>query len=237
MAISPLPAAKHLCQKSGWTLCNLDLQKMIYMAQMFHLGKHDQPLVKGRFVACDYGPIHPVVYKRLRMFGSKPIKNIFRGIEPVEEQACSITLDVAYDALSDRRPSSLVAMTHDDNGAWARNYRAGRCAVIPNAHILAEYRMKRQRSAEAGAADDAPSNDAPEKPDTSVDAVNAAARARAGMPEDWVPYVWEWISGGLLLTGCRTRPEASGSGYRFLMDEDNKRVILSDAEINALRSA
>jgi uncharacterized phage-associated protein len=51
MAVSVASAAKRLCEKTGWTLSNLELQKILYIAHMFHLGETGQPLVPGHFEA------------------------------------------------------------------------------------------------------------------------------------------------------------------------------------------
>ena len=77
MPIPVLAAAKWLCQHSGWTLTNLRLQKLLYLAHMFHLGMTDKGLVDGHFEAWELGPVHPKVYREVRKFGSSPIKPPF----------------------------------------------------------------------------------------------------------------------------------------------------------------
>ena len=60
MAVSALSAGKRLGKHSGWTLSNLAMQKLLYIAHMYHLGMYDAtPLVTGHFEAWDYGPVHP----------------------------------------------------------------------------------------------------------------------------------------------------------------------------------
>mgnify|MGYP006283548483 CR=1 FL=1 len=77
MTVSVLSAAKRLAARSGWTLSNLELQKILYLAHMVHLGRTDgAPLVHGLFEAWDYGPVHPDLYHRVKIFGSSPVKNI-----------------------------------------------------------------------------------------------------------------------------------------------------------------
>jgi len=45
-----------------------------------------------------------------------------------------------------RRASELVAMTHSENGAWAKHYVPGvRSKVIPDADIIAEYSARTNR--------------------------------------------------------------------------------------------
>ena len=56
MAISVLEAAKHIGARSHWSLSNLKMQKLLYIAHMFHLGIYNKPLVCEFFEAWDYGP-------------------------------------------------------------------------------------------------------------------------------------------------------------------------------------
>ena len=59
MAASILAVAKRLCERSGWSLTNLALQKLCYIAHMIHLSMHDgKPMVSGHFEAWDFGPVH-----------------------------------------------------------------------------------------------------------------------------------------------------------------------------------
>ena len=44
MTISAFAAAREVCQATGWATSNLALQKILYIAQMMHLGEQDQLL-------------------------------------------------------------------------------------------------------------------------------------------------------------------------------------------------
>lgn len=140
MTVPALAAAKRLCEQSGWSISNLELQKILYIAHMFYLGKHGAPLVLGHFEAWDYGPVHPTVYHKAKIFGSEPVENIFHAVGSIAESEVVATLDEAVKVLSDHRPGRLVAITHWDRGAWAKHYLPGeRGCVIPNEDILREY--------------------------------------------------------------------------------------------------
>lgn len=141
MAVSPLAAAKRMCERSEWSLSNLELQKLLYIAHMFHLGEKGAPLIAGHFEAWDYGPVQPTVYHRLKVYGSSPVQNIFHSIGGVPDSPARVTLDDAVDKLGHESPGRLVAITHWEDGAWASFYEPGRRnVVIPNEAILKEYR-------------------------------------------------------------------------------------------------
>ncbi|MEJ6849532.1 type II toxin-antitoxin system antitoxin SocA domain-containing protein [Sinorhizobium fredii] len=142
MTVPVLSAAKRLSSRSGWTLSNLELQKILYLAHMFYLGRNNgQPLIPGHFEAWEYGPVHPDLYHRVKVFGSDPVQNIFHGYRELEESPERDILDEAYDSLGKAGPGRLVNATHRRGGAWDINYIPGvRHCTIPNEDILNEYR-------------------------------------------------------------------------------------------------
>lgn len=141
MAVFVLSAARRLATRSGWTLSNLELQKIIYLAHMFYLGRtKGEPLVMGNFEAWNYGPVHPDLYHRVKIFGSEPVQNIFHGTSEMADGPERKILDEAYDSLGKLGPGKLVHATHRLGGAWETNYIPGtRHRIIPNADILKEY--------------------------------------------------------------------------------------------------
>lgn len=141
---SALPAAKWLCQKSGWGLSNLELQKLLYIAHMLHLGKGNAPLVAEGFEAWDYGPVQPEVYRFVRVFGAEPIGNIFQFVGDLSPNSTeAAALDETLSKLGKAGASRLVAITHWGRGAWAKFYQPGiRARAIPNEAILQEYKER-----------------------------------------------------------------------------------------------
>lgn len=144
MAISVLSAARHLGQRSGWTLSNLQLQKILYLAHMMHLGEKGAPLLTGGFEAWDYGPVNPELYSVAKIFGSSPVRDVFHGATPVKPDSDeAATLNDACDQLSSVPAGRLVAITHDKLGAWYRAYAPGlRGVPITQAEILKEYQRR-----------------------------------------------------------------------------------------------
>jgi len=151
MPISALSAAKRLCERSGWRLSNLEVQKLVYLAHMFYLGRTGWPLVDGHFEAWEYGPVHPALYHRAKVFGSDPIQNIFHSVRDVDPGSGEAEiLDEISESLSGCPSGRLVAITHWEKGAWARNYSPGaRFVTIPNDDIKEEY-MERERKFGSG---------------------------------------------------------------------------------------
>ncbi|OHV26948.1 DUF4065 domain-containing protein [Rhizobium sp. RMa-01] len=140
--------ARYICDKADWDVTHLQLQKLLYLAQMFHMGRTDgQRLFDGTFEAWDYGPVEPTLYHRAKMFGAEPMRDIFfyartfRDGDPrrkVMDDICRKFLP--YSA------GDLVEITHADDGAWATHYvPKARNIRIPDEDIFNEYR-RRQRA-------------------------------------------------------------------------------------------
>jgi uncharacterized phage-associated protein len=143
MSIPAYSAARYVCTRGDWRVTNLALQKILYLAQMVHLGRTGERLIEGEFEAWDYGPVTPDLYRTVRMFGDKPIQNVFFGAPRIFGTREEETLRDACEHLLTKSPSELVAMTHRQNGAWAKNYVPGiRSIVIPDADIVAEYNTR-----------------------------------------------------------------------------------------------
>lgn len=145
MAITALQAAKLACSTSGWTLTNLQLQKILYIAHMLHTGRHGEPLVGDEaFEAWGYGPVLPVVYQHASAFGDRPIKNVFHRVPDVPwgSPEHQIIVD-AVERLSRMNPYRLVEITHEPVGAWHRNYFPGVKGIdIPQEDVMAEYKKR-----------------------------------------------------------------------------------------------
>lgn len=140
MSISSSSAAQFICARGGWSVTNLALQKILYMAQMVHLGRTGRRLVDADFQAWDYGPVDPALYQKVRMFGDRPIQDIFFAAPVLQGYSEHAILSEACDFLVSKKPSELVAMTHWEKGAWAKHYVPGaRSIVIPDTDIAAEY--------------------------------------------------------------------------------------------------
>lgn len=134
---------KYICDKGSWAISNLQLQKILYIAQMYHMGKtNGDKLAAARFEAWDYGPVEPTVYRKVRMFGADPIQDVFYQARPFkEDDPRKAILDEVCTSLLRLRPGALVNITHWVNGAWSKTYVPGiRGIPIPDDAILQEYR-------------------------------------------------------------------------------------------------
>lgn len=135
-------AAKKICTLGNWEVTNLQLQKIIYFTQMFFLAKESGlHLADGEFEAWSYGPVHPELYEKVKIFGASPIQNVFHAYdESIFKEEELETINGVWDSLKDKTAGELVRITHAKIGAWSKHYESGRYNVpIPNQSILDEY--------------------------------------------------------------------------------------------------
>lgn len=152
MAVTALQAAKHACEVSGWTLTNLKLQKLLYLAHMIYSGKNHRPLIDDEcFQAWNYGPVLPNVYRRGSTFGAGPIKNIFHSVSDIADGDEATMISDVVKKFAPIPAFKLVELTHDHKGAWARCFSDGARSVdIPQSAIVEEYARRFPEIADQG---------------------------------------------------------------------------------------
>jgi len=143
MAIPSLEAAKQMCELSNWALTHLQLQKLLYLAHMVHLGRTGEPLVDEDFEAWMYGPVIPSLYKKLSFFGNSKIKNIFNTVDT--PSSYDKIIKSIYDSFGKKEAWELSRLTHSPKGAWVKNYNPEINRTIPNADILKEYKERQKK--------------------------------------------------------------------------------------------
>lgn len=132
MAIRLHTAARFLCERCDWSLSNLHLQKLIYLAQVEHAGRASgDKLVDAMFQAWDYGPVVPVLYRQLKMFGADPVEDVFYDALRLRDNSPSkVSLETVLDQFGSAEPGELIELTHWEHGAWAKKYEPGQRGIV-----------------------------------------------------------------------------------------------------------
>lgn len=116
--------AKKLCEAGDWKITNLQLQKMLYIAQVLYLGRTGRHLFRAGFQAWDYGPVEPDVYHKFKFFGNKPIEEwAFPDVEENCNKKELLFIASIAKQLSQMKPSKLVGLTHRYGTGWYKNYQ------------------------------------------------------------------------------------------------------------------
>lgn len=146
MAIDVLQAAKYLGKMSEWRLTRLEVQKIIYLAHVWCLGKTEQPLVEGDFEAWVYGPVHVDLYNFSKKSKSRELdEKTFDCIKNLDEETNKEEIEALNSLFTSCSPVDgwqLVDITHWKGGAWAKNYDENKPTIIPLEDIKAEGRAR-----------------------------------------------------------------------------------------------
>jgi uncharacterized phage-associated protein len=145
--MSALQAAETLVEIGGQAFSNLQIQKLLYLGQMFYLGEHGAPMFDDDFEAWKLGPVVPAVYQRAKIYGSRPVEKLFTGTTLAPETPQRKMLERVLAELPDKSPWKLVSITHWGKGAWAKNYTVGDFgSLIPKEDIRNEYATRVDRA-------------------------------------------------------------------------------------------
>ena len=140
MTISSFQAAKIVCSLGEGIITNLKLQKILYLCHLFYLGETNTPLIDEEFEAWYYGPVLPSVYEKMKLFGNRPIRDIFHNVSLDENAPETFFIQEKFREISNKSAWDLVLMTHLKGGAWEKHF--DNCDInvkIPTADIIHEY--------------------------------------------------------------------------------------------------
>jgi uncharacterized phage-associated protein len=134
--------ARHILAKAqARNICldPLQLQKLLYFAQGWHLGLRKTPMFNEAIEAWAYGPVVASVYREFKKYGSGDISS-FEGRESTSlDPSISETVDQVINTYGNYSGSILSGMTHRPDGPWKKTYREdSKNQSIPNS-LITEY--------------------------------------------------------------------------------------------------
>jgi len=123
----------------GDCITNLQLQKLVYYAEAWHLAIYDEPLTGADFEAWIHGPVVPSLYRRFRQHRWDPISDPVEdpGLDPDIQEHLNEVLD-AYSRFS---AWDLERMTHNEQ-PW-QSARVGLDPDEPSDRVISPEEMKR----------------------------------------------------------------------------------------------
>lgn len=135
--------AKVFCERREWRATNLEIQKLLYIAQVFSLGLRDKSLFNNDIEAWKYGPVIPDVYHRFKFCASDPIPPVM--FDGLAEHSCSEEdtqfVESIAEATKSLRDWQLVGLTHRNGTAWDKVFHSnGSGAQITKQDMQEEFR-------------------------------------------------------------------------------------------------
>lgn len=114
----------NLCLEQGRPISNLQLQKILYFANIFYIMRKNTPLIKDDFQAWKFGPVIPEVYREYSIYANAPIIPFYKENPDIDHKKMQIVKKLIIN-LSATEPWRLVELSHLKNGAWDRTYKDG----------------------------------------------------------------------------------------------------------------
>lgn len=143
-ALSVANAFIELSLAEGKPLTHLQIQKLVYITQGFHLAGTDAPLFKQDVMAWPYGPVTPVLYKKLKRFGRDKVVEaiVLRDDDKaIEKNSFAYRLvETVYNGYKKYSGSQLSAITHKANTPWAITWHRLKFSPIDNDLIKEHYK-------------------------------------------------------------------------------------------------
>ena len=133
-------------EQRGITLTNLALQKLLYFTHGWFYAVFDQPLIKNKFEAWQYGPVQRVIYDQFKGCGGRPIRDLRATyIEPttgeseyrepaIEENHASFIRSV-LEKYARFTAGQLVQESHVEDGPWEYVWQQAEEAIYPGMKI------------------------------------------------------------------------------------------------------
>ena len=118
----------------GDPMTNLRLNKFLYFAQGYALGRLGRPLFEDRIEAWDKGPAVPSIYRRYKGSGSNFLKDEPFDESSVTEEEHNLLIEV-FSTFDKYSTSELISITHQPGTPWDCVYEENASNEIPVASI------------------------------------------------------------------------------------------------------
>lgn len=120
---------------------NMKLQKLVYIAHGYYLGVSGQPLIHNDIHAFEWGPVIPVLYKRLKSFGSRKVDSLIAtNADCPEDVLIKAVISIVWHDYGQFDGLALSRLTHKPNTPWSETWGLSKHGVITNKKIQDYYR-------------------------------------------------------------------------------------------------
>ncbi len=132
-----------LAQENGKQLTNMQLQKLVFIAQGYTLAILDEPLHFHDTRAWQWGPVIPKLYKSLQKYGSsfvtEPLETKDEQQIPSSSEKAKI-IKAVWENYGHYTGGQLSNLTHKANTPWSKTWEKEKFSQIDNDVIAHYYR-------------------------------------------------------------------------------------------------
>lgn len=131
--------ADHILANTPYGLSNRELQKLLYLAQGFHLAQVGEPLFTEDFQAWKHGPVNSSIFHKYKQYGYQSI-DIPKAevLKPIAAATVAfiVALTLSFNAVGQNK---LIEYSHADT-PWASKYIPDRNVYLPKEDLMDYFR-------------------------------------------------------------------------------------------------
>ena len=131
-----LPIADYVIEKSGCSITNLKLNKLLYYVYGVNLVINAKEKISEGPEAWTYGPVFPTVYHQYKRYGQGPIERPDKtGSNIPRRSTIAKICDRVLDHYLPMDDFELVILTHKENSPWDKTFDGSYYKTIPDTDI------------------------------------------------------------------------------------------------------
>lgn len=149
MAVTSLAVANkflELARESGYSLTNMQLQKLVFFAHGYHLALEDTPLYSEETKAWQFGPVIPNLYKHLQKYGRSEVSEPIPTDGEVSDEEQINVIGAVWDAYKGYDAWRLSDISHREGSPWEKVWSSAQFAEIDNDNVKQYYRKLLDRA-------------------------------------------------------------------------------------------
>lgn len=128
-----------LAKEQDKQLTNMQLQKLVFLAQGYFLAIFDEPLHIHNTHAWQWGPVIPKLYKSLQKYGSSFVNEILPTSDQITTDSNEADIiNAVWENYGHYSGAQLSALTHRDKTPWLETWNKEKFSVIDN-QLIANY--------------------------------------------------------------------------------------------------
>lgn len=130
-----------LAETQGKQLTNMQLQKLVFIAQGYFLAIHGTPLHLHNTHAWQWGPVIPKLYKSLQKYGSDFVTELLQSDDEIAPNSKEAeVINAVLENYGHYTGGQLSALTHRPNTPWSETWNKKQFSVIDLDLIAKHYK-------------------------------------------------------------------------------------------------
>lgn len=136
-----------LAKSQDEALTNMQLQKLVFIAQGYYLAIFSDSLYYHNTRAWQWGPVIPNLYKSLQKYGRNIVNKTIDCDDIVDEKSQAFeVIKGVWNAYGHLNGSDLSALTHQKGTPWDKIWSIDKFSVIPETLIGSHYTALMEQS-------------------------------------------------------------------------------------------